>query len=124
MRGVLNRLVLVLAAPGSQLEVVVQENEDALRFLDPQQELVPLVGTVQGETRSFPSLLLEVSDGERCLHDDVEQLVTLLGDFVLREGGDQLHDFQGVVDLVGRSGVLNVPVSFTKILGAFVTAKG
>jgi len=103
---------LALAVPGSQLEVMVQENGDFLRIFDPRQELVPLVGTTYGETRNLPLLLPGASEGEGGLLDDVEQLVTLLGDFVLREGGDQSRGFQGVVYLVcGRSGIPNIPVS-------------
>ena len=35
------------------------------------------------------------------LHDDVEQLVTLLGDIVLAEGSYQLHGHQRAINLVG-----------------------
>ena len=36
-QSVLDRLVLVLAAAGSQVEVIVEEGEDVLRILDPRQ---------------------------------------------------------------------------------------
>jgi len=127
-QSVLDRLVLVLTAPGSQVEVMVQEDEDASRFLDPWQEFVPPVGPVHGETRGVPLLLLGVCEGGRSLHDDVEQLITLLGDLVLREGGDQLHGFQSTVDFIGRrSGVTErlgeLLVDPCYLKAAFVTAK-
>jgi len=118
-QSILDWLVLVLATPGSQVEMMIQEGENVSRFLDPWQELVPLVGSVHGQTR-----------GERglSLHDDVEQLIALLGDFVLREGGDQLHGFQSPVDLFGRrSGVTErlgeLLVDPRDLKAAFVTAK-
>jgi len=107
---------------------MVQEDEDILRFLDPWQEPVPLVGPIHGETRGVPLLLLGVGRRGRSLHDDVEQLITLLSDFVLREGSSQLHGFQSTVDLFGRrSGVTErlgqLLVDPRDLKAAFVTAK-
>jgi len=67
-------------------------------------------------------------EGVRSLHEDVEQLITLLGDFVLREGNDQLHRFRGPVDLLGsRGGVTERPseplADLNDLKAAFVTAK-
>ena len=99
-----------------------------MRFLDPWQELVPLVGSVRGETRGVPLLLLGGDRRGRSPHDDVEQLITLLGDFVLGEGGDQLHRFQSPVNLFScRSGVTErlgqLLVDPRDLKAAFVTAK-
>ena len=110
-QSVLNRLVLVFNASGSQFEVVIQENEDVLRIFDPRQELVPLAGPVHGETRGLPLLLLRVSEGDGSLHDDMEQSVTLLSDFVLGEGDDQLRGFQ--ISSVVAVEFLNIFVSFS-----------
>ena len=128
-QSVLNRLVLVLVTSSSQVEVMIQENEDVLRILDPRQEFVPLVGAVYGETRGLPLLLLGVSEGDGSLHNDVEQLVTISGDFVLREGGDQLHGFQSTVDLVdGKERVperlKELPVDPADLSVIFTTATG
>lgn len=49
-------------------------------------QLNPLVGPVHGEMSSLPLPLLGVGEGLYCLHNDVEQLVTLVGSFILRGG--------------------------------------
>jgi len=90
-KGILDRLVVVLTTPGGQVKVVIQEREDILRILDPRRELVPFVGSVHGQARCFPFLLRGIGGRNGGLHDDVEQLITLLGDVVLAEGSDQLH---------------------------------
>jgi len=103
-KSVLDRLVLVLETPGGQVEVVVQEREDILRIFDPWHELVPFVSPVYGQARSFPFLLRGIGGRDGILHDDVEQLITLLGNIVPAEGSDQPHDLQRVINLV-RGGV-------------------
>ena len=70
-KSVLNWLVLILTASVSQVEAVVIQGENALRILDPRQELVPLVGTMHGQMGTLP-LLLGVGEGDGSLHDDVE----------------------------------------------------
>ena len=89
MQNILNQHILVLATLGSQVKVMIWENEDVLGTLNPWQELAPFEGTVHDETKGLPLLLLGVSEGDGSLHNDVEQLITLWGNFVLREGGDQ-----------------------------------
>jgi len=103
-KSVLDGLVLVLTTPGGQVEVVVQEREDILRIFNPGQELVPFVSPLHGQTRRFPSLLRGVGQRDEGLHDNVEQLVTLLSDIVLAEGGDQLHGHQRAINLGGGIG--------------------
>ena len=100
-KGILDRLVVVLTTPGGQVEVVIQVREDILRILDPRQELVPLVGPVHGQARSFPFLLRGIGGRNGGLHDDAEQLITLLGDIVLAERSDQLHGHQRAINFLG-----------------------
>jgi len=100
-KGILDGLVVVLTTPGGQVEVVIQEREDILRILDPWEELVPFVGSVHGQASSFPFLLRGIGGRDGGLHDDVEQLITLLGDIVFAEGSDQLHGHQRAINLLG-----------------------
>lgn len=92
-QSVLNQLVLVFAALGCQIKVMVQKSENILRILNLWQELDLLVGPMHYEIRSLP-LLLGVGVGDWDLHDNVEQPVTLPHDFVLQEEGDQLCGFR------------------------------
>ena len=50
-------------------------------------------------SRDLPFLILGVGEGDRSLHNDVEELVAPLGDVVLREGGNQLHRYESAIDL-------------------------
>ena len=72
-----------------------------MRILDPWEELVPLVGPMHGQAKSLPLLLRGVGERDGGLHDDMEELVTLLGEIILAEGSDQLHGLQRAIDLVG-----------------------
>ena len=128
-QSVLNRLMLIFTTLGSQLEVVIQESKDVLRILDPWQEFIPFVGSVHGQTSGLPFLFFVVGIGERSLHDDVEEVITLRGDLVLGEGCDQFHDFQGVINLLGGGvGVLDrldkLVVNPAELLVFFVTVMG
>lgn len=80
--------------------MVIKEGRDALSP-GPQQELVPLVGTMHCETRSLPLILLGVGGEDGNLHGDGEWGVTLLGGFVFREGGDEFGSLQSAIDIVG-----------------------
>ena len=106
---VLDRLVLVLTSSGSQVEVMAQEGKDVVRIFNPWEGFVPLVGTVHGEARS-----LLLGERDRGLHNDVEQIVALLGDVVLGEGSDELHGLQSAVDFVG--GGSGVPEGLGELL--------
>jgi len=112
----------------SQVEVMIEENEDVLSILDPRQGLVPLIGPMHCETRGVPLLLLGVGEGGRSLHDNMKQLITLLGDSVLREGIDQLNRSQSAVGLFG--GRSRVPEHLSELFvdpgdlrAAFVTVR-
>ena len=52
------------------------------------------MGSVHGEMRSLLCLLVRVGERDIILYDNIEQVVSLLGDFVLGEGNDQLHHGQ------------------------------
>ena len=93
---------------------MIQELEDAFGIIDPWQELVPLVCAAHGEARSLPFLLLGVGEGDGSVHDSVEELVALLGDFILGERSNQLHCFQSLVDLIG--GGSRVPENLRELL--------
>jgi len=77
-QGVLNWLVLIFTT-GSQIKVMVQECENVMRIPDPWQKLVPFVGPMHGATRCFPLLILGVGGGNWGPHDNMEQIITLLG---------------------------------------------
>ena len=84
-QNVVDRLVLVLAATGSQVEVAIQEDENVLRVLDPWQVLVLLVGAMHGEARGLMFLLLAEGERDWSLRDGVEEPVAPLCDVLLCE---------------------------------------
>ena len=81
LQHILDRIVLIFAALSCQVKAMSQEGEDALRTSGSRRHLCLLVGTVHGGSGSFPPLP-GVGEGERSLHDDVEQLAALPGNLV------------------------------------------
>ena len=87
-------------------KVVIQEGKNILRILDPWQGVLPLVSTIDSETRS--SLLAEVRKGRRDggLHDGMKQMGACFSNIDFSEGGHGLHHIHGAPDPTDGSGVL------------------
>src|ERR1700753_2033761 len=73
------------------VQSTTQRREDVFRNINPLQGTAPFICTAQSKTRSLPPFLLGVGRIVGSLHNNAEEVVTLHGDFVLRERSNKFH---------------------------------
>lgn len=77
-------------------EMMCKELEEVVRILDPGEEPIPFVCTVNREPGGFPDVLPVKRRGE----DDPEEAVAVLTDGVVLDGGDQPHSVARTIEFL------------------------